>query len=171
MESISDESLRKGHRTAVVIGWLMILSVLVYAGVAEYLTRSNAPFAGFSPLPVDVFNKFRLILLGVGLLDFACIPFLRNRVLSAQNRPGVSPVGRPLTPEGKLVTISIIIFALCESIVIYGFVLFLVNGARQEFYLFFFLSLIAFAIHFPRYERWQEWAQKMRDAVGQDNLG
>lgn len=166
MESISDESLRKGHRTAVVIGWLMVLSVLVYAGVAEYLVRSNAPFSGFSPLPENVFSKLRLILLGACLLDFAFIPFLRNRALSAQNRPGVSPGGSPLTPEGKLVTISVITFALCESIVIYGFVLFLMNGARQEFYLFFFLSLIAFAIHFPRYERWQEWVQKMRDTVG-----
>ncbi len=166
MEYLSDESLRKGHRTAVLIGWFMIFSILVYAGIVEYFTRSNTPFAGFSPLPAEVFNKLRLILLGVCLLNFAFIPFLRNRVLSAQNRAGVSPAGRPLTPEGKLVTVSIIAFALCESIVIYGFVLFLMNGARQEFYLFFFLSLIAFAIHFPRYERWQEWAQKMRDAVG-----
>lgn len=166
MESISDESFRKGHRTAVLIGWFMILSVLVYAGVAEYFTRNNTPFAGFSPLPADVFNKLRLILLGVCLVDFALIPFLRNRVLSAQNRAGVSPVGRPLTPEGKLVSASIISFALCESIAIYGFILFLLNGARQEFYLFFLLSLIAFAIHFPRYEHWQEWAQKMRDTVG-----
>jgi hypothetical protein len=171
MESISDESLRKGHRTAVIIGWLMILSVLAYAGVAEYLTRSNAPFAGFAPLPKDIFNKLRLVLLGVCLLDFAFIPFLRNRVLFAQNRPDMPAPGRPLTPESKLVASSIITFALCESIVIYGIVLFLVNGARQEFYFFFFLSLIAFAVHFPRYERWQEWAQKMRGAVGQDNLG
>jgi hypothetical protein len=159
MESIPDESLRKGHRTAFVIGWLMILSVLVYAGVVEYLTRSNAPFGGFAPLPENVFKKLRLVLLGVCLLDFAFIPFLRNRVLSVQNRAGTPLVGR-------LLTVLMISFALCESIAIYGFILFLMNGARQEFYLFFFLSLIAFAIHFPRYERWQEWAQKMRDAVG-----
>jgi hypothetical protein len=105
-------------------------------------------------------------MLGLCLVDFALIPFLRNRVLSGQNRAGVSPVGRPPTPEGKLVSASIITFTLCESIAIYGFILFILNGARQEFYLFFFLSLIAFAIHFPRFERWQEQAQKMRDSVG-----
>jgi hypothetical protein len=166
MEYCTDESLRKGHHTAVLIGCFMIISVLVYAGVVEYFTRNNALFAGFAPLPVNVFNKLRLILLGAGLVDLALIPFLRNRVLTAQNRAEVSPVGRPLTPEGKLVSASIISFALCESIAIYGFVLFLINGARKEFYLFFFLSLMAFAIHFPRYERWQEWSQKIRNAIG-----
>lgn len=165
MDNFSDESLQKGRRTAVLIGCFMIFSVLAYAVVVEYFTRSNAPFAGFSPLPADVFNNLRLILLGVCLLDFALIPFLRNRVLTAQNRAAVSPAGRPEAPEGKLVTASVISFALCEAIVIYGFVLFLTNGARREFYLFFFLSLIAFAVHFPRYERWREWALKMRDAV------
>jgi len=158
MEYYSDELLRKGHRTAVLIGCFMIFSVLVYAVVVEYFAGSNAQFAGFSPLPADVFNKLRLILLGVCLVDLALIPFLRNRVLSVENRAGTPPAVR-------LLTALMISFALCESIAIYGFILFLLNGARHEFYLFFFLSLIAFAIHFPRYERWQEWAQKMRDAV------
>jgi len=155
MESFSDESHRKGHRTAVVIGFCMISSVLFYAGLVEYFTRSNASFAGFSPLPPEVFNTLRLILLGVSLVDLALIPYLRNRVLTAQNRTGTPPAGR-------LLTALMLSFALCESIAIYGFILFLLNGAREEFYLFFFLSLIAFVIHFPRFERWQEWTGRKK---------
>lgn len=171
MDNFSDESLQKGRRTAVLIGCVMISSILVYAGVVEYLVRSKAPFTGFSPLPADVFNKLRLILLGVCLLDFAFIPYLRNQVLSAQNQAGKRQGGKQFAPTDRLVTSSIISFALCESIAIYGLVLFLVNGARQEFYLFFCLSLIAFAIHFPRHERWQEWAQKIRESAGEEYKG
>src|SRR5512147_881730 len=139
METFSEDSLRRGHRLAVFIGWAMILSVLAYAGVVEFLSQSNAPFAGYSPLPADVFNTLRLVLLGVCLIDFAIIPFLRSRVLSARNQPGRPPVAR-------LLSASVISFALCESIAIYGLVLFLLNAARQEFYLFLCLSLLAFVI-------------------------
>lgn len=160
MNSFSDESFRKGHQTAVVISLCMISSVLFYAGIVEYLTRSNASFAGFAPLPPEIFNTLRLILIGVSVVDLAMIPYLRNRVLTAQNRAETPAAGR-------LLTALMLSFALCESIAIYGLILFLLNGARQEFYLFFFLSLIAFIIHFPRFERWQEWTHKIRDAVGQ----
>lgn len=165
METFSEDSLRRGHRLAVLIGWAMILSVLAYAGVVEFLSRSNAPFAGYSPLPADVFNTLRLVLLGVCLIDFAIIPFLRRRVLSARNQPGRPPVGNLPAPVARLLSASVTSFALCESIAIYGFVLFLLNAARQEFYLFFCLSLLAFVIHFPRHERWQEWAQNMGNTI------
>ena len=62
-------------------------------------------------------------------------------------------------------TVSIISFALCESIAIYGLVLFLINGGRPEFYLFLLVALAAFAIHFPRFGRWQEWVQNMPEVI------
>ncbi len=166
MEYISDESLRRGYRTAVVIGCAMIFSVLVYAGIVEYLCQSKAPFAGFAPVTPDVFGTLRLVLLGGCLLDFALIPFLRNRVLSAQIQGGAQAAGPLPALVGRLIAASMISFALCESIAIYGLVLFLMNGARSEFYLFLGLSFVALAIHFPRLERWQEWARKSGDTIG-----
>jgi len=161
MEYILDDSLRKGYRLAALIGFSMIFSVMVYAGVVEFISHSQAPFTGYSPISRDAFDILRLVLLGVCLIDFALIPFLRNRVLSLQNQPQRPPMGNLPAPVARLLSASFISLAICESIAVYGLVLFLINGARQEFYLFLSLSLIAFLIHFPRYGRWQEWVREM----------
>ena len=161
MQPINEESLRKGYRLAVYICCAMIASVFVYTGVVEYLAAKNAPFHGFSPLPAAVYDKLRLILFGVALVDFALIPFIRNSALKAGGRPGTAPVANLPGPVGRLITVSLITFALCESIAIYGLVLFLINGGRPEFYLFLIIALAAFAIHFPRYTSWEEWLRGM----------
>lgn len=166
MDNYSEESLNKAHRTATLVGLFMVFSVLIYAGVVEFLVRSKDPFAGFSPLPPDVYNMLRMILFILGIIDFALIPFLRKCRLTMQQGCGSLPADSQPNPAGKLFSVSIISMALSESIAIYGLVLFLLNGARVDFYVFFFLSLIAFTAFFPRYERWQVWTQEMRDTVG-----
>jgi len=157
MEPPTDEALHKGHRTAVYICCAMIASVFVYMGVAEFLAAQNAPFHGYSPVPGDIYNKLRLILLALALADLALIPFLHNRVLSAGNRSSTSSV----SSYQRLISASMVSFALCESIAVYGLVLFLLNGRLRELYLFIFISLVSFVIHFPRYGRWEEWARNM----------
>ncbi len=161
MEPITEGALRKGHRTAVYICCAMIVSVFAYAGMAEYLAAQNAPFHGYSPVPDDVYNKLRLILLALALVDFALIPFLRNRVLSAGNRTSTSSVSSCPTGVQRLLSASMVSFALCQSIAIYGLILFLLNGGLREFYLFILIALVSFVLHFPRYGRWQEWARNM----------
>jgi hypothetical protein len=161
MEPITDESLRRGHKVAVYICCAMIASVFVYVGVAEFSAVQNAPFHGYSPLPGPVHDKLRLILLVMALVDFSLIPYLRNRVLSADNRTGAGSVSSYPAAVQRLLSASVISFALCESIAIYGLVLFLLNGELREFYLFIFIALVSFVLHFPRYERWQERARNM----------
>jgi hypothetical protein len=51
-------------------------------------------------------------------------------------------------------------YALCESIAIYGLILFLIGGRRFDFYSLVILSLIFFAVTFPRYAQWEEWLKK-----------
>jgi hypothetical protein len=136
MELNNEEPLRKGHRLAVYICSFMIASVFVYAGVVEYLAAKNAPFHGFSPVPAAAYDKLRLVILGLALVDFALIPFMRNRALAASIRPGaVSVVNLPAQVE-RILTANIISFALCESIAIYGLVLFLIyskQGVASQF--------------------------------------
>jgi len=165
MEPVNEESLRKGYRLAVYICCAMIASVFVYTGVVEYLAAKNAPFHGFRHLPAAVYDKLRLILLGVALVDLALIPYIRNSALKGGGRPGSATVAALPGPVQRLVAVSIISFALCESVAIYGLVLFLINGGHPEFYLFLAIALAAFAIHFPRYTRWQEWVQNMPEVV------
>jgi hypothetical protein len=160
MEALTSESLRKGYQRAVIIGCSMIAGLFTYIGVAEFVAGNNTTFNGYSPLPEDVYGKLMLALLALAIFDFALIPFIRNRMLSVGGRSHETPYSPYSTPPPSvqsLVSASIVSFALCESIAIYGLVLFLLNGSRRDFYLFVVIALAAFALYFPRYERWKEW--------------
>lgn len=43
---------------------------------------------------------------------------------------------------------------------LFGFVLFVIASSSADFYVFFVLSLALFAVHFPRRDRWEEWARQ-----------
>jgi hypothetical protein len=137
----------------------MILSLLLYVFAVEYIIMSNPGFRGYAPVPHHQYNILRLVMLGVGLLDLALIPYLRKRALSGRVRQRGAAAAPG--PPGRLLIASILAFALCESLAIYGLVLFLVNGLRQDFYLFLGLSVVAAMINFPRFERWLAWAAEM----------
>jgi F0F1-type ATP synthase membrane subunit c/vacuolar-type H+-ATPase subunit K len=162
MDYFSEESFHGSRRPAVIIGFAMLFGVFAYAGIVEFISRSKAPFTGYAPLPAEDFSLLRLLLLGAALVSLAGIPFIRRRILSAQVKAG-SPAGTEQSAADRLTAVCVVTLALCESIAIYGLVLFLLNGARQEFYAFFCLSLAAFMVNFPRVERWQEWSRTMKD--------
>jgi hypothetical protein len=60
----------------------------------------------------------------------------------------------------KLAATAIIIFALAESIAIFGLVLFFLTNRASDFYLFLAISLASFALFFPRYSQWEEWMKR-----------
>jgi hypothetical protein len=61
---------------------------------------------------------------------------------------------------------TVITYALCESIAIYGLILFLIGGSRFDFYTFLILSLIYFAAYFPRHHQWEEWVKAVYERTG-----
>jgi len=92
MEYILDDSLRKGYRLAALIGFSMIFSVMVYAGVVEFISHSQAPFTGYSPISRDAFDILRLVLLGVCLIE--SISRSSRSCATASCRCKTSPKGR-----------------------------------------------------------------------------
>jgi hypothetical protein len=52
-------------------------------------------------------------------------------------------------------------------VVIYGLMLFLMGGRSSDFYFFMALSLVFFAVYFPRYGQWEEWVSERERAVGE----
>src|SRR5262249_7749894 len=57
---------------------------------------------------------------------------------------------------GRLSTAAIVALASCETIALYGLVLFLLAGRAIDYYIFAGLALVGFGIHFPRREAWEE---------------
>ncbi len=160
-----NDDLRKAYRMTAFIGLAMIASLIVYAAVVELIKKQNAPFGGYSPLPPDVLSTLRYALMGVAAVEFFVIRLLNKLMLSGKVPLRSSAMTAQFAPEVQwLVTAAIVTYALCESVAIYGLVLFLIQGNSSDFYLFLALPFAYFGIYFPKYGTWEEWiAERERE--------
>jgi F0F1-type ATP synthase membrane subunit c/vacuolar-type H+-ATPase subunit K len=151
------EKLGQYHRMATVIGYGMIGTLLIFTAVVETLKGMNYETRGF--LPSSALEVLRYLLLGMTLVEFFMIRIVKKMILSGGARMStLSNQGDPLLSKvQKLFTAAIVTFAFCESVGIYGLVLFIIGGNSFDFYLFVFLSLVFFAVYFPKYPQWEEW--------------
>lgn len=159
MEISSMDELKKAYRISVIIGIAIIASVFIYAVVVELIKSEYEPFKGFSPF--QEIEILRYILLGISIAEFFFIRYIRNFVLSGKTMMATSKQGQFSAPIQRLITTSIVSYALCESVAIYGLVLFLIGGDSLDFYAFMVLSLVYFAVYFPRYSQWEEWMREI----------
>ena len=140
------EDLRGVYRLATIIGIAMISSLFIYVFVVEFI-KVNVNIN----LPSSMADLLRYLFFGVAIGEFLLIRFLRSHMISGPSSPAKIQ---------KLFSMTIITYALCESVAIYGLILFFVGGRRFDFYTFLIVSFIFFAVYFPRYGRWEEWLKK-----------
>src|SRR5437773_10092076 len=135
---VARDELGKACRTARVIGGAMVVSLGLYAVVVSQIQRANAPFAGFAPgVPHDL---VRWILAAVALATLGLVRFLQRTIL-----PNAA-----LPPVRRLHTAAVVGLALCESVAIYGFVLFMFRVRSSDVYVSTALAPIRFVLYFPR---------------------
>jgi F0F1-type ATP synthase membrane subunit c/vacuolar-type H+-ATPase subunit K len=142
------EELRRGYRLATIIGIAMISCLLIYAFIVEFI-KVNVNIN--INLPSSMVDLLRYLFFGIAIVEFFLIRFLRSHMISGP--PSAAKIQ-------KLLSMTIFTYALCESVAIYGLILFLIGGRRFDFYSLMILSLIFFAIYFPRYAQWEESLQK-----------
>ena len=142
-----DQHLRATRIVAVAL----IISLLIYVCLVELIKQQFAPFGGFVQVPQR--EVLRWAFLAVALVEASLIRFLRGALLAPRAGAGA--------PGPRLQTASIVTLALCESVGVFGVVLFVISGSAADFYLFLALPLGLFAIYFPRHDRWEEWARQM----------
>lgn len=143
--------LAQHFRATRIIAVAMIVSLLVYVVIVELIRTRFEPFDGFSRFPQ--WETLRWVFLVVAAAEAVGIRFLRAALLAPRpSGPG---------PGQRLQTASIATFALCESVGLLGFVLFVVSGSSADFYVFLVLSLLLFGIYFPRWDRWEEWSRQV----------
>jgi F0F1-type ATP synthase membrane subunit c/vacuolar-type H+-ATPase subunit K len=140
------EEIKRRYRLATIIGIAMISSLVIYALIVEFI-KVNINII----LPSSVVDLLRYLFFTIAIVEFIFIRFLRSQMVSGVPSPAKIQ---------KLFNMTIITYALCESIAIYGLILFLIGGRRFDFYSLMILSLIFFAIYFPRYAQWEEWLKK-----------
>jgi F0F1-type ATP synthase membrane subunit c/vacuolar-type H+-ATPase subunit K len=144
------EDLRRTYRETAIVSGALGASTLIYAVIVEVLrTRARLPPGGAgAAVNVAVLRYAFYFLAGV---EGLAIPFVRRAV-----EAGPALRGSLLA---RLRTGSIVGAALAEVPAILGLVLFLLAGARADFYALAGWSLVLQLFHFPRYERWEESAR------------
>lgn len=155
--SVPPTDVRQGCRRAQLVGAGLVLAVMMYAVVVEQLGRGFAPFHGFAPdVPVGV---LRIALLAAAIANLVVGRVLRHKLGAAA--PAITPTRDASAVTRRLFTESVIELALSEAVAVYGLILFLLGGRPLDFYGFAALSLVAFALYFPRQSRWEDRAREL----------
>jgi hypothetical protein len=135
-------TLKSRYLAVNFIGLAMIAAVFAYAGVVEVIKWQWSPFTGFAQLPSQTAVLLKYIFLVLAAAQYIIIKVMQKLILakSVDN-----------LPQAAIVT-----FALCETVAVFGLVLFLLNGNGLDFYVFMVISLGFFYLFFPKYEQWEE---------------
>ena len=160
------DDLRKAYRTTKLIGLSMLGSVLMYAALVELIRARIILFDVPAPGPFIATTKTILFVLSAAY--FFLIPFIegsiRSRVHSRSNAGGQSSGTADIQ---ALMTAAVVTFALCESVGVFGLVLFLLGGGSTDVYVFLLISLSFFSFFFPKYGAWEAWVRN-KDIVEED---
>ena len=146
------EDLKRSHKTASMIGVMIIASLLVYLIIVEVLRAQLKPFRGFAPLPE--MSTFRYVCYGLAVLEVLVIRLAQSLLL--KRAPGDTV---KITIQ-KLFRASILTVCLSEVPAILGLVLFLIGGLNKDFYALLAVSLVLVFMYFPRLSSWEGWVAK-----------
>jgi hypothetical protein len=155
------ENPRRAYKFSILLGIILIINLVLYTIIVELIKFYIEPFNGFYP-ETDVV-MLRYLLIGVSIVELFLIPFLRRFMIKQQFKHdrGIKDINR------TLVLASLLTYALCEGIALYGLILFLYAGISLDFYLFLILCLIFLGIFFPRYSEWVVWIKQVEERVAE----
>ena len=150
-----DNGLERAFGLATGLSAFFAITPFLYAGIVEYLSWNQAPFAGFAP-GINLALFLPLLAL-VGLTEIALSWWMPGRILSG--KVPAAPMGPQSAWSGsvqRLFQANLVAFSILGSIAVYGLMLFLVGGHRWHFYAFASVSLVLMLARFPRRILWDE---------------
>lgn len=133
--------MQQQFKTTNYVGLAMMASVFLYAVIVLGIDKGYIPYKVQNIMDIGVLTKVKYILLAVSISHYFIIRFFQKFSLK-------SAVYLPAA--------SVLTFALCEVVSIYGLVLFLLTGISMDFYIFMLISLLYFYIFYPKYADWEK---------------
>lgn len=149
------DNVSRGYKFSVIHGIILIINIFLYTVIVELFKY----FGSTSQQTENQDLVYIFLFLAIG--EFLAIKFGRKFMIGKireQVKMQEESMRRKGIVQGFLV-IDILTFALCEVIVIYGLLLFLLTYNATNFYIFLILGLISLGIYFPRYSKWKETAE------------
>jgi hypothetical protein len=132
---------------ARLVALAMMACLVIYAVTARALGPAGIGL-GVSP---ETTGAVRGILLATAALLAVTIPLVRRWLLAAKSRPAAGAGQR-------LLTTSVVTFALCQAVGVLGLVLFLLTGDAGPLYVLLVLAWMLMTLYFPRRHQWEPWA-------------
>jgi hypothetical protein len=165
-----ETNLRKTHQQMLIISFAMIFSLVIYAGIAEFFLGDieMSPEGEFT-----AYSTFRYMIMALSAVIIILMVIIRNRILSGKIHipsqllqssagPAQQSDMKKDSPETKekefiirLRLAHIGTYALCESIAVFGLILFFLGKDKTEFYAFLGISFFLMLVNFPKYDDWK----------------
>lgn len=158
MTSGIEEALEitRAHRRAAALCVIYFFDALIYTSVMLIVSSRGSFFQGWGDARSA--ELYRYVICGAGLVQFFVIRLLANLPLNNDaegRREGLK----------QLLVSAILVYGGCDLVALAGLVLFLLDGARSDFFLMLGLSAVYLLIHFPRERDWKAYAGALsRDA-------
>jgi len=165
-----ETNLRKNHQQMLIISFAMIFSLVIYAGLAEFFLGDIEMFPDGE---FSQYSTFRYMIMAISVVIIILMIIIRNRILAGKiqipsqlSQSSAEPAQQsdvkkdsPETKEKEVIMrlrlAHIVTYALCESIGVFGLLLFMFGKDKTEFYAFLGVSLFLMLVHFPKYDDWK----------------
>ena len=141
MTKVLPKTLQQQFKTTNYVGLAMMASVFLYAVIVIGIDRGYIPYKVSHIIDISILSKVKYILLAISIVHYFIIRFFQKFSLKS---------------AAYLPAASVLTFALCEIVSIYGLVIFLLTGNSMDFYIFMLISLLYFYIFYPKYADWEE---------------
>ncbi len=159
MDQMSQAILRQQFKITNYIGLAMIGSIFLYAFVVLAMDQGYLSFldgGGSTMNPATLAKiKYAFILMAVAI--FFLFHFKKDNILGFFQKQYVKSPYPAVLP---LFAFTLLVFALCEAIGIYGLVLFILSRNTTDFFIFMAISLLYFYLFYPKYAEWERFAKQ-----------
>jgi hypothetical protein len=154
MNQISQAILQKQFKITNYIGLVMIGSVFIFAFLVLAIDKGYFSFLenGNQKIDVAVLTKIKYLFILISVAFFLIIKFMKHTILrffQKQYSQSLYPVVL------RLFAFTLLVFAMCETISIYGLVLFILSRNPTDFFIFMAISLLYFYLFYPQYADWE----------------
>jgi len=154
MPQTSREILQQQFKITNYIGLAMIGAIFIYAFLVLAIDKGYFSLLdnGGQAINAALLTKIKYLFILMSVAIFLIIKFMKNtiiRFLQKQYAKSLYPTVLPLF------VFTLLVFALCEVIGIYGLVLFFLSRNPTDFFIFMAISLFYFYIFYPKYADWE----------------
>lgn len=151
--------MRQQFKITNYIGLAMIGSIFLYAFLVMAMDKGYLAFldSGGAALNAATLAKIKYLFILISAAIFLLFKFRKNNILQFfQKQYAKSPYPTVL----PLFAFTLLVFALCEVIGIYGLVLFILSRNTTDFFIFMTISLLYFYLFYPKYAEWEQFVNQ-----------